>query len=97
MSKRNSAYDNPTPGFAIRLKAAADLGAAMLIAKDAQGNIQPVSLPSTLGEAAELAADHLKLSKLDPAGFQPVAYQLWVRGLGGEFKEVLKSGLRKLW
>src|SRR4051794_37809366 len=79
-----------TPGFAIPLQPDTDLGLAMLIAEDDDGNCQPVAVTSTISEAKELAESDLRermrrLERGEDAGICPVRYKLWARGVDGEY------------
>lgn len=46
-------------GFAIPLQADAELGLAILIAEDEEGNSQPVAVAASINEAKELAKSDL--------------------------------------
>ena len=77
-------------GFAIPLQPDTNLGLAMLIAEDEDGNCQPVAVASTIGEAKELAESDLrqrmrKLESGQDAGICPVRYKLWARGVDGDY------------
>ncbi len=84
----------PTDGFATEIKRDTDLGSAMLIARDDAGNNQPVAIVTSVSEACEMAVEHHEASKLDKAGFQPVRYELWARGLQGVYRDVLAAGVK---
>lgn len=77
-------------GFAIPLQPETDLGLAMLIAEDDEGNSQPVAVSSTISEAKEIAASDIggrmrRLERCDDAGICPTRYKLWARGIDGEY------------
>jgi hypothetical protein len=77
--------------FAIPLQADTDLGNAMLVAEDEEGNYAPVGLVSTISEAKEIAESdfrgRMRLTELGAdAGLCPVRYKVWARGLGGEYR-----------
>ena len=78
----------PTPGFAIQILSDTELGTAMLIAEDGDGNYEPVANASTINEGRELAQDDLRLrvkrrGNSRDAGRCPFHYKLWARGLDG--------------
>ena len=49
---------------------------------------------SSVSEASEMAVEHHEASKLDKAGFQPVRYEIWARGLQGVYQDVLAAGVK---
>jgi hypothetical protein len=76
--------------FALRLQPDTQLGMAMLIAVDEEGQYTPIGLASTIGEARELAqADFRKrvrrLERGDDPGICPYEYTLWARGTDGTY------------
>ncbi len=83
--------DTSNNGFAIPLENDTDLGLALLIVEDVQGQYQPVGNAATINEAKELAAADLRRRRErlecdgDP-GICPFAYRLWARGTDGEFR-----------
>lgn len=79
-----------TNGFAIPLQPDTDLGLAMLIAEDDDGNTQPIAVASTIGEAKEIADDDMRgrmrrLERGEEAGICPARYKLWARGIDGKY------------
>jgi hypothetical protein len=77
-------------GFAFPLQPDTDLGLAMLIAEDHDGNSQPINLASTISEARELAESDMrqrmrKLDRGEDGGFCPLRYKVWARGIDGEY------------
>ena len=85
--KQTNSYN----GFAIPLQPDTQLGFAMLIAEDDEGNSQPVNVASTISEAKELAECDMrermrKLEKGGDPGICPVLYKLWARGIDGEYR-----------
>ena len=77
-------------GFAIPLQPDTNLGHAMLIAEDDEGNSQPVAVASTISEAKEIAESDMRermrrLEGGDDAGICPARYKLWARGVDGEY------------
>ena len=86
-NKQTTTYD----GFAIPLQPDTDLGLAMLIAEDDEGNHEPVAVVSTIREARELAESDQRermgrLELGDDAGLCPVLYRVWARGIGGSYR-----------
>jgi hypothetical protein len=84
--KRNKTHNS----FAIPFQPDTELGLAMLVAEDEDGNCQPVAVASTINEGKELAASDLrermrKLERGDEAGICPTRYKLWARGIDGEY------------
>ena len=83
--------ETPTPGFAIAIKPATDLGLAMLIAETEDGHYEPVAVVSSVAEAREIAAgDFARRLKETSIGCEdvtcPARYAIWAQGLGGEYK-----------
>lgn len=77
-------------GFAIKLQPDTDLGLAMLIAEDDEGQYEPVAVASTINEAKELAESDLRsrmrrLERGDDPGICPFMYKLWARGMDGPY------------
>jgi len=82
-------------GFAIPLRPDTDLGHAMLIAEDDEGNYAPICVVSTLREAQEMAESdfrsRLRLTERGAeAGLAPVRYKVWARGIGGEYRTAIE-------
>ncbi len=78
-------------GFAIALQPDTELGLAMLIAEDEEGNHEPVAVTGTIKEATELAANDFRsrmdrLERGDDPGICPQTYKLWARGIGGAYR-----------
>jgi hypothetical protein len=78
-------------GFAIPLENDTDLGLALLIAEDEDGDYEPVASATTINEAKGLAAEDLRcrrarLERDENPGLCPYAYRLWARGMDGEFR-----------
>lgn len=78
-------------GFAIPLQPDTDLGNAMLIAEDDDGNYAPICVASSINEAKEMAESdfrgRIRLIELGAdAGLCPTRYKLWARGIGGEHR-----------
>ena len=72
---------NHNDGFAIPLQPDTDLGLAMLIAEDEEGNHEPVAVAGTINEAKELAESDLRgrmrrLERGDDPGICPYTYKL---------------------
>lgn len=81
----------PTPGFAIAIKPATDLGLAMLIAETDDGHYEPVAVVSSVAEAREIASgDFARRLKETSIGREdvtcPARYAIWAQGLGGDYK-----------
>jgi hypothetical protein len=86
-TKQPKDYD----GFAIPLQPDTDLGLAMLIAEDDEGHYVPIGVVATINEAKKTAESdfggRVRLTELGAdAGLCPTRYQLWARGLGGEYR-----------
>jgi len=69
-------------GFAIPLQPDTDLGLAMLIAEDEEGQHEPVAVAGTIQEAKEIAESDLRsrmrrLERGDDPGICPYTYKLW--------------------
>jgi hypothetical protein len=88
-------------GIAIQAAGArTDLGLAMLIAEDEEGNHEPVAVTSTIREAKELAASDFcdrmdRLERGDNPGIFPYIYKLWARAINGDYRiayEIQTSG-----
>ena len=78
-------------GFAIPLENNTDLGNAMLIAEDLDGSYIPICVVATISEARETADADLRarlriLDRDEDAGFCPVVYKLWARGVDGDYR-----------
>lgn len=77
-------------GFAIPLQPDTQLGLAMLIAEDEEGQYHPVAVASTINEAKELAASDMRgrMRELecggDP-GICPYEYKVWAQGVDGDY------------
>jgi hypothetical protein len=77
-------------GFAIKLQPDTDLGLAMLIAEDEDGQHEPVAVVGTINEAKEIAESDLRgrmrrLDRGDDPGICPYTYKLWARGVDGDY------------
>src|SRR4051794_40145872 len=86
LRKQAKTYD----GFAVPLQLDTELGLAMLIAEDEDGNYRPVAVASTISEAKELAESDQrermrKFEDSKDARICPVRYTLWARGIDGEY------------
>ena len=81
----------PTPGFAIRINDDTQLGLAIVVAEDEEGQqYHPVAVASTINEARELAASDLRgrmreLERGGDPGICPYEYKVWAQGVGGEY------------
>jgi hypothetical protein len=78
-------------GFARPLQPDTQLGLAMVILEDEEGNHQPVAIASTINEAKELAADDLRmrmrsLERGDDPGLCPYTYKVWAQGIDGDYR-----------
>lgn len=67
-----------------------ELGGAMLIAEDSEGNYEPIAAVISINEARELAGDdmHRRRTRLEgdeDAGMCPEVYKVWSRNYDGEF------------
>ena len=66
-----------------------ELGTAMLIVEDEDGNYEPIGFAATLNEALEAAKEDLRnrerlLLADQETGLCPWEYKVWARGLGGK-------------
>jgi hypothetical protein len=80
-----------TPGFAIQLTPDTELGMAMLMIEDEEGNYEPLSPVSTIKEGKWMAGCDLRLrlkniEKGHDPGLCPHVYKLWARGLDGIYQ-----------
>lgn len=101
MARTKHTTETPTTGFAIRIGNDTQLGLAMLIAEDEEGNNEPIAVASTINEAIELAQSNYR-SKLrrverdeDP-GICPILYKVWAQGLDGDYRllhEIIATAL----
>ena len=87
--------ENRYSGFAIPLQPDTELGLAMLIAEDEEGHHEPVAVASTINEAKEIAESDLRgrMRRLDRGGdpgICPCTYQLWARGIDGDYRIALE-------
>jgi hypothetical protein len=78
-------------GFSIPLQPDTQLGLAMLILEDEEGNHLPVAVASTINEAKELAKDDLgrrmrRLERGDDPGLCPYTYRVWAQGIDGDYR-----------
>ena len=78
-------------GFAIPLQPDTQLGLAMLILEDEEGNHEPVAVASTINEAKELAESDLRrrmrrLERGDDPGLCPYTYKVWAQGIDGDYR-----------
>ena len=78
-------------GFAVPLQPDTDLGNAMLIAEDDEGNYVPICMVATISEAKETAQcdfrGRMRLTeRRADAGLCPVRYKVWARGVYGEYR-----------
>ena len=87
-TKRKVATTTPA-GFAIPLAGDTDLGLAVLVAEDEEGNYEPVSVVSTINEAREIGRSlldrKLRLERGDDPGFCAAVLKLWARGVNGDY------------
>jgi hypothetical protein len=78
--------------FAVPLQPDTDLGLAMLIAEDEDGQHEPVAVVGTISEARDAAASDLRdrMRRMDQGDdcLCPEAYKLWARGVGGSYRLV---------
>jgi hypothetical protein len=79
------------PGFAIEIKPDTELGLAMLIAEDEEGNHEPVAVTNSINDAKDIAADDMcqrmrRLESGDDPGICPCVYKLWARGIDGDYR-----------
>ena len=78
-------------GFAIPLQPDTQLGLAMLIAEDEDGQYEPVAVASTINEAKELAESDFRgrmrrLGRGDEPGLCPTVYKVWAQGIEGGYR-----------
>ena len=78
-------------GFAIPLQPDTDLGLAMLIAEDEDGQHEPVAVVATINEAREVAESDLRgrkrrLERGEDPGICPNTYKVWARGADGSYR-----------
>ena len=82
-----------TPGFAIEIKNATEVGLAILVAEfgdgDGTGGYQPIGVVGSINEAREIAESDMRgrMRDLD-AGKTPACpecYLVWARGIAGEY------------
>ena len=81
---------NHSNGFAIPLQPDTDLGLAMLIAEDEDGQHEPVAVASTISEATEIAQSDMagrmrRLERGDDPGLCPYEYKVWAQGIDGNY------------
>jgi hypothetical protein len=79
---------NTYNGFAIPLQPDTDLGNAMLIAEDEEGNYEPIAVAINIREGKELAQSDFRermrrLEHDEDPGICPWQYKLWARGVDG--------------
>lgn len=91
MARTRRTTETPTPGFAIRIGNDTELGLAMLIAEDEEGNIEPIAVASTINEAIELAQSNYRgklrrVERDDDPGICPAVYKLWAQGIDGAYR-----------
>ena len=91
--KTTTKNDNQTAttGFAIKLTESTQLGLAMLIAEDEEGQYEPVAVVATLGEAREIAESDLRgrmrrLERGEDPGICPYVYKVWASGIDGFYR-----------
>jgi hypothetical protein len=86
-----------TPGFAIEIKDAAELGLAILVAEFGDGNYQPVGVVVSINEAREIADSDMRGRLRDlEAGKTPACperYMVWAQGIGGDYRQATKIAL----
>ena len=73
-------------GFAIPLQPETDLGNAILIAEDEEGNYEAIAVAANIREGKELAQSDLRerlrrLERDGDPGICPYQYKLWARGV----------------
>jgi len=78
-------------GFAIPIQPDTNLGLAMLIAEDEDGQYEPVAVVGTINEAREVAESDLRgrmrrLERGDDPGICPNTYKVWARGVDGSYR-----------
>jgi hypothetical protein len=86
-------------GFAIPLQPDTQLGLAMLIAEDEDGQYEPVAVASTINEAKELAESDFRgrmrrLERGDEPGLCPAVYKLWAQGIEGGYRIATEIDLK---
>jgi hypothetical protein len=84
-------------GFETPLQPDTELGLAMLIAEDEEGQYERVAVASTINEAKELAESDLRsrmrrLERGDDPGICPFMYKLWARGMDGHYRLAYEIG-----
>src|SRR4051794_19249127 len=72
----------------IEIRDDANLGIAMLIAEDEQGNYEPMAAAVSINEARDIAQSNLRskirrLEREEDPGLCRFAYKLWAKGLDG--------------
>ncbi len=76
-------------GFAVEIADGTDVGLAMLIAEDDEGNYFPVGPVSTIAEGREIARRDLcnRMRQLEQGGepVWPETYKVWARDLDGVY------------
>ena len=77
----------------IEIKDDANLGIAMLIAEDEEGNYEPIGAVVSINEAREIAQSNLRskmrrLEREEDPGLCPFAYKVWAQGLDGTYRPV---------
>jgi hypothetical protein len=101
MTRTNKKQATTYNGFAIPLQPDTDLGLAMLIAEDEEGQYEPVAVVVSIAEGREIAANDLRrrmrmIERDEDAGLCPTRYKIWARGvedaylLASELVDVLK-------
>jgi hypothetical protein len=80
-----------TKGFAIELTESTQLGLAILIAEDEEGQYEPVAVVASIGEAHEIAESDLRgrmrrLERGEDPGLCPYEYKVWANGIDGEYR-----------
>src|SRR6202162_4247124 len=77
----------------IEIKDDANLGIAMLIAEDEEGNYEPIGAAVSINEAREIAQSNLRaktgrLERDEDPGLCPFAYKVWAQGPDGTYSPV---------
>ena len=85
--KQTTSYN----GFAFPLQPDTELGLAMLIAEDDEGNYEPVAVATTINEAKEIAESDLRsrmrrIEHGEDPGICPATYKLYARGIDGTYR-----------
>jgi hypothetical protein len=67
-----------------------ELKLAMLVAEDEDGQYEPVAVAASINEAKEIAGSDLRgrtrgIERGEDARLCPVRYELWARGVDGEY------------